>query len=292
MNGQTNGSVRPEKQEEAEKAAATNDNPASASADADLPGGKSRATLDLNCDLGESFGAYSLGRDAELLPYVTSANIACGFHAGDPSVMRRTVRSALEAGVAIGAHPGLPDLVGFGRRNMDVSAEDVFAMTLYQIGALEAIARAEGGSVRHIKPHGALYNMAAVRRDLAEAIAEAVYRANPALTLFGLANSELTRAAERLGLRAAHEAFADRGYLADGTLVPRGLPGALIADAEIAASRVVRMALEGRVRTPDGQDVPLRADTVCLHGDGEHALLFASRIRAACEASAIEVRAV
>ncbi|OWR28457.1 lactam utilization protein LamB [Saccharibacillus sp. O23] len=292
MNEPTNGRIRSAEPERAAEAIEAKDKRTEESEHAERAGDQSRAALDLNCDLGESFGAYSLGRDAEILPYVTSANIACGFHAGDPSVMRRTVRLALEAGVAIGAHPGLPDLVGFGRRNMDVSAEDVFAMTLYQIGALEAIARAEGGSVRHVKPHGALYNMAAVRRDLAEAIAEAVYRANPALTLFGLANSELTRAAGRLGLRAAHEAFADRGYLADGTLMPRGLPGALIADAEVAASRVVRMALEERVRTPDGQDVPLRADTFCLHGDGEHALLFASKIRAACEAAGIEVRAV
>ncbi|OWA35527.1 lactam utilization protein LamB [Saccharibacillus sp. O16] len=292
MDEQTNSPIQPGERGRTEKATEANDDRSAASTNTELSRAKGKATLDLNCDLGESFGAYSMGRDAEILPYVTSANIACGFHAGDPSVMRRTVRLALEAGAAIGAHPGLPDLVGFGRRNLDVSAEDVFAMTLYQIGALEAIARAEGGTVRHVKPHGALYNMAAVRRDLAEAIAEAVYRANLALTLFGLANSELTRAAERLGLRTAHEAFADRGYLADGTLMPRGLPGALIVDAEIAASRVVRMALEGRVQTPDGQDVPLRVDTVCLHGDGEQALLFASRIRAACEAAGIEVRAV
>ena len=254
--------------------------------------GRPAARIDLNCDLGESFGAYTLGRDAEILPYVTSANIACGFHAGDPSVMRRTVRLALAAGAAIGAHPGLPDLAGFGRRNMDVTADEVYAMTVYQIGALEAIVRAEGGTLRHVKPHGALYNMAAARADLAEAIAEAVYRTNPGLTLLGLAGSESTRAAERLGLRTAHEAFADRGYRADGSLMPRGLPGALIGDAGIAAARVVRMALEGRVSTPEGEDVPLRADTVCLHGDGEHALEFARRIRAACEGAGIEVRPV
>ncbi|MDO3411554.1 5-oxoprolinase subunit PxpA [Saccharibacillus sp. CPCC 101409] len=246
-------------------------------------------TLDLNCDLGESFGAYTLGLDAEILPIVSSANIACGFHAGDPSVMRRTVRLALEAGASIGAHPGLPDLAGFGRRNMSVSAEDVYAMTVYQIGALEAFVRAEGGVMRHVKPHGALYNMAAARSDLAEAIAEAVYRVNPALTLFGLANSELTAAAGRLGLRAAHEAFADRGYRADGSLVPRDRPGALIEDAGEAAARVVRMALEGRVTTPEGEDVPLRADTICLHGDGAHALEFARRIRGACEAAGIAI---
>lgn len=249
-----------------------------------------QASIDLNCDLGESFGTYTLGRDAEILPYVTSANIACGFHAGDPSVMRRTVKLALEAGAAIGAHPGLPDLAGFGRRNLDVSAGEAYAMTVYQIGALDAFVRAEGGTLKHVKPHGALYNMAAARADLAEAIAEAVYRVNPALTLFGLANSELTRAAERIGLRAAHEAFADRGYRADGSLMPRGLPGALIADAQTAAARVVRIALEGRAATPDGEDVELRADTICLHGDGEHALAFARHIAEACHAAGIMVK--
>lgn len=247
-------------------------------------------SIDLNCDLGESFGAYTLGRDAEILPYVTSANIACGFHAGDPSVMQRTVKLALEAGVAIGAHPGLPDLAGFGRRAIDVSASEVYAMTVYQIGALDAFVRAEGGTLKHVKPHGALYNMAAARADLAEAVAEAVYRVNPALTLFGLANSESTRAAERIGLRVAHEAFADRGYLADGSLVPRGLPGALIADAKTAAARVVRIVLEGRVSTPDSEDVELLADTICLHGDGEHALTFAREIAEACRTAGVMVK--
>lgn len=251
---------------------------------------QSAASIDLNCDLGESFGAYTLGRDADILPYVTSANIACGFHAGDPSVMRRTVKLALEAEAAIGAHPGLPDLAGFGRRNLDVSADEAYAMTVYQIGALDAFVRAEGGTLKHVKPHGALYNMASARPDLAEAIAEAVYRVNPALTLFGLANSELTRAAERIGLRAAHEAFADRGYLADGSLVPRGLHGALIADAGTAAARVVRLALAGRVSTPDGEDIELRADTICLHGDGEHALAFARRIVEACQMAGVAVK--
>jgi len=251
---------------------------------------KRKASIDLNCDLGESFGAYTLGRDAEILPYVTSANIACGFHAGDPSVMQRTVKLAMEAGAAIGAHPGLPDLAGFGRRTIDVSASEVYAMTVYQIGALDAFVRAEGGTLKHVKPHGALYNMAAARANLAEAIAEAVYRVDPALTLFGLANSELTRAAERIGLRAAHEAFADRGYLADGSLVPRGLPGALIDDAETAAARVVRIALEGRVSTPDGEDAEVRADTVCLHGDNEHALAFARQIAEACQIAGVTMK--
>ncbi|WP_051507012.1 LamB/YcsF family protein [Saccharibacillus sacchari] len=251
---------------------------------------KRKASIDLNCDLGESFGAYTLGRDAEILPYVTSANIACGFHAGDPSVMQRTVKLALEAGTAIGAHPGLPDLAGFGRRTIDVSASEVYAMTVYQIGALDAFVRAEGGTLKHVKPHGALYNMAAARADLAEAIAEAVYRVNPALALFGLANSELTRAAGRIGLRVAHEAFADRGYLADGSLMPRGLPGALIVDAKTAAARVVRIALEGRVNAPDGGDVEMRADTICLHGDGEHALAFARHIVEACQTAGVRVK--
>ncbi|MCQ4087682.1 LamB/YcsF family protein [Saccharibacillus sp. JS10] len=251
----------------------------------------SQAYIDLNCDLGESFGAYSIGQDAKILPYVTSANIACGFHAGDPSVMRKTVQSALQAGAAIGAHPGLPDLVGFGRRNMAVSAEEVYAMTVYQIGALEALVRAEGGVLRHVKPHGALYNMAAKQTDLAEAIAEAVYRTNPALILFGLANSELTRAAERSGLVVAHEAFADRGYQADGSLMPRHLPGALIEDMDIAAKRVVQMVMERKISIGSGQHLQIHADTICLHGDGAKALAFAQRIVEACEQEGVVIRA-
>jgi len=238
-------------------------------------------TIDLNCDLGESFGAWTLGHDAALLPFITSANIACGFHAGDPAVMRATVRAALRENVALGAHPGLPDLAGFGRRNMDISAEETFDMTVYQLGALAAVAKAEGGQLHHLKPHGALYNMAATNAALAEAIAEAVYKVQPELTLYGLAGSELTKAGEKIGLRTAHEVFADRTYQANGTLTPRRQPDAMITDADAAIAQVLRMVQGGRVRTQQGTDVAIRADTVCLHGDGAHALEFAQRLSAA-----------
>ena len=177
--------------------------------------------IDMNCDLGESFGAYTIGNDAAILPFVTSANIACGFHAGDPGVMRKTVRLALDCHVALGAHPGLCDLQGFGRRKMDISPQEAYDLVLYQIGALYAFIRAEGAVMQHVKPHGALYNMAAKDSKLAEAIAEAVYKVEPELILFGLSGSELIRAAKKTGLQTAEEVFADRSYQADGTLTPR-----------------------------------------------------------------------
>lgn len=248
--------------------------------------------VDLNCDMGESFGAYKLGNDQEILQYISSANIACGFHAGDPSTMRKTVKLALESRVAIGAHPGLPDLVGFGRRNMDISAQDAYDLVVYQIGALQAFVQAEGGVMQHVKPHGALYNMAAVRPALAEAIAEAVYRVNPELVLFGLAGSELTRAGEKIGLRTAHEVFADRTYQADGTLTPRTQPDALIAEEAKSLAQVVRMVTEGKVQSLQGVDVPIRADTICIHGDGAHALAFAQSIRQALNAAGVSIRSV
>ncbi|MBF9236238.1 LamB/YcsF family protein [Hymenobacter sp. BT683] len=248
-------------------------------------------TVDLNCDMGESFGAWSLGNDAAILPFVTSANIACGFHAGDPAVMKQTVRAALRHGVAIGAHPGLPDLVGFGRRDMAISAEEAFDMTVYQLGAIAAVAKAEGGQLHHLKPHGALYNMAATNAALAEAIAEAVYKVQPELTLYGLAGSELTKAGEKLGLRTAHEVFADRTYQADGTLTPRRQPDALITDADVAIAQVLRMVQAGQVRTQQGHDVAIRADTVCLHGDGAHALEFAQRLNAALRGAGVTLQA-
>ncbi|WP_432777064.1 5-oxoprolinase subunit PxpA [Brevibacillus gelatini] len=248
--------------------------------------------VDLNCDMGESFGAYKLGNDQEILQYISSANIACGFHAGDPSTMRKTVKLALESRVAIGAHPGLPDLVGFGRRNMDISAQDAYDLVVYQIGALQAFVQAEGGVMQHVKPHGALYNMAAVRPALAEAIAEAVYRVNPELVLFGLAGSELTRAGEKIGLRTAHEVFADRTYQVDGTLTPRTQPDALIAEEAKSLAQVVRMVTEGKVQSLQGVDVPIRADTICIHGDGAHSLAFAQSIRQALNAAGVTIRSV
>lgn len=248
--------------------------------------------VDLNCDMGESFGAYKMGRDEEILPLVTSANIACGYHAGDPATMRRTVQAALRQGVAVGAHPGLPDLAGFGRRNMDISPQEAYDLTVYQIGALQGFLQAQGGRMQHVKPHGALYNMAAVDRALAEAVAEAVYKVDPQLFLFGLAGSELVKAGERLGLRTAHEVFADRTYQADGTLTPRRDARALIEDAEEAARQVIRMVKEGKVQSLQGTDVPVQAHTVCLHGDGPHALDFAKRIRELLQEAGVQVQAV
>lgn len=235
-------------------------------------------TVDLNCDLGESFGAYPLGNDEAVLQYVTSANIACGFHAGDPAVMRKTVKLALAKNVAVGAHPGLPDLVGFGRREMAVSAEEVFAMVVYQVGALWAFVQVEGGRLHHVKPHGALYNMAAVNKTLAEAVAQAVYKISPHLILYGLAGSELIRAGQQLGLPTASEVFADRTYQPDGTLTPRKLAHSTLTRKEEAAAQVLRMVSEGKVRALSGEEVSIQADTICIHGDGPHALEFASYI--------------
>lgn len=248
--------------------------------------------VDLNCDLGESFGAYKIGMDQEILSFVTSVNIACGFHAGDPGVMRKTVGEALRHGVAIGAHPGLPDLLGFGRRNMDITPQEAFDMVVYQIGALHGFVRSEGGRMQHVKPHGALYNMAAKSTALSEAIAEAVYKVDPNLILFGLSGSELVRAGEKIGLQTAHEAFADRTYQQDGSLTSRSQPDALITDHDQSVSQVVRMVKEGKVLTQQGKDIDIRADTICIHGDGPHALGFARQIREFLGLSGIAVQAV
>ena len=248
--------------------------------------------VDLNCDLGESFGAYKLGVDEEILPFVTSANIACGFHAGDPAVMRKTVTLALKNGVAIGAHPGLPDLVGFGRRQMDISPQEAYDIVVYQLGALAAFVKAEGASMQHVKPHGALYNMAAKSKPLSEAIAEAVYKVDPGLILFGLAGSELVAAGEKIGLQVAHEVFADRTYQLDGSLTSRKQPDALITNKEEAVQQVVRMIKEGQVLSRQGQDIAVKADTVCIHGDGKHALEFARKIREYLLNSGIAVKAI
>ncbi|WP_094604585.1 5-oxoprolinase subunit A [Sporomusa silvacetica DSM 10669] len=235
--------------------------------------------VDLNCDLGESFGAYKLGVDEEILPFVTSANIACGFHAGDPAVMRKTVMLALKNDVAIGAHPGLPDLAGFGRRQMDISPQEAYDLVVYQLGALAAFVKAEGASMQHVKPHGAFYNMAAKSKPLSAAIAEAVYKVDPGLILFGLAGSELVAAGEKIGLQVAHEVFADRTYQHDGSLTSRKQPDALITNQEEAVQQVVRMIKEGKVLSQQGRDIAVKADTVCIHGDGKHALEFARKIR-------------
>lgn len=248
--------------------------------------------VDLNADVGEGFGAYRLGDDEAILASVTSANIACGFHAGDPAAMRRTVGLALTNGVAIGAHPGLPDLIGFGRRELAISLEEAYDLIVYQVGALRAFANVAGAPLRHVKPHGALYNMAARRADLALAVATAVRDVDPTLTLFGLAGSELIRAGQALGLATASEVFADRRYESDGTLTPRTELGAVIADPAESLAQVLRMLREGRVRSRGGDDVAIRADTICLHGDGPHAVELAQRLRAALTAEGIAIRAV
>ena len=246
-------------------------------------------TIDLNSDLGESFGRWTLGNDQELMRAITSANVACGFHAGDPGVMRSTVRLARAAGVAVGAHPGLQDLAGFGRRNMAVTPEEVEDMVLYQVGALAAIAAAEDVRLRHVKPHGALYNMAVKDRSLADAIARAVRSLDAALILFALPGTELERAALAAGLPVAREGFADRAYEADGTLTPRSRPGSVIHSAEEVIGRAVRMARDGVVRATNGSDIPMRIDTICTHGDtpGSHELT--RQLRAGLEADGIVV---
>ncbi|MFS0574123.1 5-oxoprolinase subunit PxpA [Sporosarcina sp. 179-K 3D1 HS] len=245
--------------------------------------------VDLNCDLGESFGRYQLGEQKDILKYVTSANVACGFHAGDPTVMRETVKLAIENGVKIGAHPGLPDLNGFGRREMKITPQEGYDMVVYQIGALQGVLSTFNETMQHVKPHGALYNMAARDRELAEAIAQAVYDVNPSLVLFGLASSELAKAGEKVGLRTAHEVFADRTYQTDGSLTSRIQADALITDTDKAAAQVVRMVTEGKVTSQQGTEVELQADTICIHGDGAHALDFAKFVKSQLEANAVQV---
>jgi 5-oxoprolinase (ATP-hydrolysing) subunit A len=248
--------------------------------------------VDLNSDVGESFGAYTIGQDPILLPHVTSANVACGFHAGDPGVMRATVAMARQHGVAVGAHPGFPDLVGFGRRDLHATAQEVEDFVLYQIGALAAIAAAQGVRLQHVKPHGALFNMAVRDSSLADAIARATAAADRSLILFGLPQSELVRAGERAGLRTASEVFADRAYEPDGTLVSRRKPGAVIHDPEAVVARVVRMATDHTVAAVDGSVVRLEVDTICVHGDTRGAADLAARIRQSLERAGVNVRPV
>lgn len=243
--------------------------------------------IDLNCDMGEGYGIYSIGCDEAIMPYVTSVNIACGFHAGEPAIMRRTVQLALEHGVAIGAHPGLPDRLGFGRRQMAITPQEAYDMVVYQIGALWGFARALGGRLQHVKPHGALYHMASTDAGLARAIACAVQQVDEELILFGLADSELVKAGQQLGLRVATEGFADRRYEADGTLSPRHLPDALISSVAEAATQVKQMVLDGKVTARGGESVPVHVDTICLHGDSPHALSFARELRQVLEANGI-----
>jgi UPF0271 protein len=248
--------------------------------------------IDLNSDLGESFGAYTMGADEAVLGSITSANIACGFHAGDPSVMRQTIRMARAAGVAVGAHPGFPDLVGFGRRDMKVTPREAEDFILYQIAALAGVAAAEGVRLQHVKPHGALFNMAVRDAALADAIARAAAVIDRALILFGLPGSELVAAGKRAGLRTAGEGFADRAYQPDGTLVPRHREDSVIRDADAVVRRVIRMVRDQVVDAIDGSVVPLAVDTICVHGDTPGAADLAARIRAALSEAGVEVKAI
>lgn len=234
--------------------------------------------IDLNSDVGESFGVWTRGDDEALLPSLTSASIACGWHGGDPLVMRRTVRLAKAHGVRVGAHPGFPDLLGFGRRPMQLSPGEARDYLLYQIGALWAFVQAEGMRLQHVKPHGALYHMAANDRLLSDAVAKAIIDVDPTLILIGLSNSELVMAGHGAGLRTAQEGFGDRAYNEDGTLVPRSVPGALLTDPDTVADQVLLM-LEGNVRAITGRMIPITVDTVCLHGDTPGAAAIAKRLR-------------
>ena len=247
--------------------------------------------IDLNADVGEGFGAWTVGADDELLAIVTSANVACGFHAGDPAVMDRTVGLAVRAGVALGAHPGHLDLRGFGRRTIQAPPEEIERDVLYQVGALQAFARAHGTRLVHVKPHGALYNQAAEDGAVACAVARGIARAGRELILVGLASTEvMRRAAEAEGLRFAAEAFADRRYTPAGTLQSRREPGSVLTDPAEAAAQAVKIATEGRVTATDGSEVVLRADTLCLHGDNPAAVANARAVRRALESAGVAVQ--
>ena len=256
---------------------------------------QTRDVIDLNSEVGESFGSYTIGLDEDVIPLISSANIACGFHAGDPAVMRRTVRLALASGVGPGAHPGLPDLMGFGRRAMDVTLDEIRDYVAYQVGALSAFACAEGGKLQHVKPHGALYNMAVANPAIWEAVAEAMASVDSDLILFvlGGANREALKAmGQRAGIRVACEFFADRAYNPDGSLVSRREPGAVIKDHDAAAARVLKMATEGRVVCINGEEIALSGETVCVHGDNPQALALVRQIRSVLEDAGVAIQPV
>lgn len=251
-----------------------------------------QTSIDLNSDVGESFGAYTLGLDAEVIPLISSANIACGYHAGDPAVMRRTVALALKHGVGLGAHPGLPDLVGFGRRGMEVSLEETRDFVAYQIGALQAVAAIQGARLQHVKPHGALYNMAVKDPAIWDAVAEVMAGIDQTLILFVLAGPDriaMEAIGQRRGIRIAYEFFADRAYNPDGSLVSRKLPGAVIHDHTVVAAKVLKLVQAGRVTAIDGSDIELHADTICVHGDNPEAVSLVKHIRETLAAAGVRV---
>ena len=245
--------------------------------------------IDINCDMGESYGAWKMGADAEVMPYISSANIACGFHGGDPATIRQTVKLAVDQGVVVGAHPSLPDLQGFGRRVMRISPQDMYDLIVYQAGAVEAFARAAGVKLHHVKCHGALYNMAATDEALAEEMVRAVNDLGGGVILYALSNSKMMQVAKQKGIAVAGEVFADRGYADDGTLWPRGKPGAMIEDANVATERALAIVEKGYVTALSGKPVPVSADTLCLHGDQPGAVTFAKAIRKAFSEHGITV---
>ncbi|WP_342042547.1 LamB/YcsF family protein [Bacillus sp. OTU2372] len=246
--------------------------------------------IDLNSDLGESFGAFKIGNDEEVLKYISSANIACGYHGGDHNVMFETVKLAKKYGVQIGAHPGFPDMAGFGRREMKLTPREIYHLMVYQIGALEAVCKTNGTNLIHVKPHGALYNMAAKNWEMADSIAQAVFDLNPELVLFALAGSELAKAGQERGLLVAGEVFADRTYQPDGTLTSRLESNAMIHNSEFAINRVIRMIKEGKVEAVDGTDIAIQADTICVHGDDPQALEFVTKLKRAFQTENIKIR--
>ena len=246
--------------------------------------------VDLNSDVGESFGAYKIGLDEEVLKYVSSANIACGWHAGDPIVMRNTVGAAFKNNVGIGAHPGFYDIMGFGRRNMTVSPDEMKQYTIYQLGALYGFVKAAGAKMQHVKPHGAMYNMAAKDAKLAQAIIDGIWEVDRDLIVLGLAGSEMVNAAKEKGLKAANEVFADRAYNPDGTLVARSLPGSMIHDKDIAISRVIRMVKEGKVTAINGEDINIKVDSICVHGDNPEAVEFVRLIKEELSRANVEIK--
>lgn len=245
--------------------------------------------VDLNSDLGESFGRYTLGNDEKIISLISSANIACGFHASDPMVMDKTVSLAKKYGAGVGAHPGFPDLLGFGRRNMVLTPEEARNYVSYQIGALYGFCKSYGIELSHVKPHGALYNMAGKDPVLAEAICEGIARFDENIILLGLAGSELLKAAEKKGLASASEFFADRAYEEDGSLRNRKLEGSMVTDEEVSVKRIIQAVTQGTVVAYSGKEIPVKVDSICVHGDGEKALLFVEKIRKALEENKIEI---
>jgi len=250
---------------------------------------KQTKTVDLNSDLGESFGAYTIGDDAALIPLISSANVACGFHAGDPVVLTQTIARCKQSGVSVGAHPGHPDLMGFGRRVLQLSNAEAAAYVQYQVAAAQGVCRAQGVALRHVKLHGALYNQAGKDFSLALAVCKAIAQLDKDLVLLALAGSEMVRAANETGLTVREEVFADRAYEPDGSLVARTKPGAMIHDEDLAVRRVVQMVTQGTVEAIDGSVTPLNADSICVHGDNANAIAFVARIRQALTQAGVSI---